>query len=122
MHARMDLVGTHALKRGAMPETLVVTVRNPDGSLRDLTDHTCIVEGRPSPSYAAAWFQLEVGNGITLGGAAGTISIELPKIGNPERTNPLTGVWDGVLKDADGRPVVSFGGRLEVMGTAIAPQ
>lgn len=54
---------------------LVLTWRNPDGSPIDVTGYTAKMQVRASKADSTALLTLQTGSGITLGGAAGTITL-----------------------------------------------
>lgn len=53
----------------------VFTYKDSSGALVNLTGYTANFIARPSQNYGADALSLSVGSGITLGGAAGTITI-----------------------------------------------
>ena len=114
----MNLTGTRALTRGEQ-KLVVLTVRNPDQSLRDLTGHTCQVVARPDYGHPTAWCDLDETDGVTLGGALGTISMLFPGISTSRGEAGMLGVWTCALKDSDGALVAHVGGEIELDPTAI---
>jgi hypothetical protein len=57
--------------------TRVVTYRDSAGALVNLTGYSVTFVARPSVNYGSDTISLSSGSGITLGGAAGTITITL---------------------------------------------
>lgn len=110
-----DLTGSNALSRVAS-RRLTVQVKDPDGSARSLAGHTCRAVARPSYGHETSWFDLSVGSGITL--ADGQIEVVFPEISTVGGEQGMRGVWDAVLKAADGTVVVAIGGTVEVEPSA----
>jgi len=107
---RFDLAGPRALTMG-VPQTLVFTVKNADGTSRSMTGHTCKLVARPKHGHATAWVDLDETDGIVL--ATGSITASIPSVGTAASPDGLRGVFDCVLLDSNGKLVLHLGGEIE---------
>lgn len=88
MSGRYDLL----IEQGA---TFSVTLTwSVDGSPVDLTSFDAHAQVRSMVTSSAALVDLTVGDGITLGGAAGTIILRIPADDTAALPAPFQGVWD----------------------------
>lgn len=71
------------------------------GTKKDLTNYTAAMDIRRKPSDSTALAALTSGSGITLGGTAGTINIELTDV-ETAAIDPGFGYWDLELIDSAG--------------------
>ena len=78
-----------------------LTWRDATGALVDVSGYTAQAMGRDNQESATAIFDLSVGSGITLGGAAGTIALFIAGA-TTAAYSALTGVWDLFLTDTAG--------------------
>lgn len=116
MPLTLNLSGPHALKLGDQ-KTIVINVEDADGDPHSMTSHTCKFQARPSYEHETAWVELDETDGITL--TSGKITILVPAISTTGRENGLLGVFDCVLYNASGEPVLQAGGEFEALPTAI---
>lgn len=70
-------------------------------SYKDLTNYTAALDIRRKPSDSTTLAALTSGSGITLGGSAGTINIELTDV-ETAAIDPGWGYWDLELIDSTG--------------------
>lgn len=74
--------------------TQVFTIKNPDGSLVNLTGKTARMFFRTTYTDSVPFLQLTTENGeIALGGVLGTITLNIPATQSASITQ-LKGVWD----------------------------
>lgn len=73
------------IEQGATFQKLA-RLRDAAGELIDLTDYTAKMQIRLKKESAAAVISLDETDGLTLGGAAGTIQIEIPAASTAELT------------------------------------
>lgn len=118
MALTLNLTGSKALVRGERT-SLVLTVKEPDGSPRPLAGHTFVLAARPDFGHEMLWCALDETDGVTLGGELGTISILFPEISVAGGERGSLGVWTGALRDPDGVLVFQVMGALELKPTAI---
>lgn len=82
----MALAGRHNLTiEQGVTFRRIFHLKDEDGALLDLTGATAILQGKQSKSTEIV-INLSIGNGITMGGVAGTITVEM----SPEETELLT--------------------------------
>ena len=94
---------------------LVLTWRNPDQSPIDVTGYTAKMQVRVSKSDSTAVLTLQTGSGITLGGTAGTITLNA----SATATNSLdagTFVYDLELTSSNGTVTRLIEGSFTVSG------
>ncbi len=91
-----------------------------DGVLVDLTGYTASLKARAYPDASTALIELDEGDGITLGGVAGTIEIEI----SAARTTAMgAGVfpYDLMLTPLGGDAFVFMRGHIYVEQTMARP-
>lgn len=94
--------------------TLTWTV---DGSPVDLTGYDARAQVRSMVTSASTLVDLTVGDGITLGGAAGTIALAISATDTAALPAPFAGVWD--LEVESGAGVVT---RLLAGAVTVTPE
>lgn len=82
----------------------VLTVTDSGGSPRNLTGYTARAQVREEFTSSSAELEMTTEDPfyITLGGAAGTVTIDVPDTVTDDLTAPFTGVWDLELVDGSG--------------------
>lgn len=78
-----------------------ITWKDGDGTPKDLTGFTARMQVRASHDSTTKLIDISsTGGEITLGGAAGTIVIVIPKDTTAALSAPVLGVWDLELEDS----------------------
>jgi hypothetical protein len=94
--------------------TRVITWRDSDGALVDLTNYTARMMAREKFEDASAIFELTTENGgIALGGAAGTITLTISATATAAFSAQVHGVYDLELVDSGGVVTRLLKGRCE---------
>ena len=78
-----------------------ITWRDATGALVNVTGYTAQAMGRDNQESATAIFDLTVGTGITLGGAAGTINLLIAGSATAAYS-ALVGAWDLLMTNTGG--------------------
>ena len=98
--------------------SLVATWRDSANALVNLTGYTARAQGRLSYDAATTLFSLTSSSGITLGGAAGTITITLSAAATAALSAPQQGVWDLELVSGSGVVTRLLEGDLRILPEA----
>ena len=98
--------------------SLVATWRDSANALVNLTGYTARAQGRATYDASSTLFSLTSSSGITLGGAAGTITITLSATATAALSAPQQGVWDLELVSGSGVVTRLLEGDLRILPEA----
>lgn len=98
--------------------SLVATWRDSANALVNLTGFTARAQGRATYDASSTLFSLTSSSGITLGGAAGTITITLSATATAALSAPQQGVWDLELVSGSGVVTRLLEGDLRILPEA----
>ena len=98
--------------------SLVATWRDSANALVNLTGYTARAQGRATYDASSTLFSLTSSSGITLGGAAGTITIALSAAATAALSAPQQGVWDLELVSGSGVVTRLLEGDLRILPEA----